>query len=125
MIFEVIRTSDISGKKIPYEKCIRIKLKLVDRRNFLTPELYDRCKASNCKKWEQIMYPMITENIDLEREKTIKVRQDILKLCDVFIDGRYIEEKRDITLKWCGSSNQRVIDVQKSLEQNKVCLYDK
>ena len=71
------------------------------------------------------MYPMITENIDLEREKTIKVRQDILKLCDVFIDGRYIEEKRDITLKWCGSSNQRVIDVQKSLEQNKVCLYDK
>lgn len=75
--------------------------------------------------WEQIMYPMITENIDLEREKTIKVRQDILKLCDVFIDGRYIEEKRDITLKWCGSSNQRVIDVQKSLEQNKVCLYDK
>lgn len=27
--------------------------------------------------WEQIMYPMITENIDLEREKTIKVRQDI------------------------------------------------
>lgn len=75
--------------------------------------------------WEQIMYPMITENIDLEREKTIKVRQDILKLCDVFVDGRYIEEKRDITLKWCGSSNQRVIDVQKSLEQNKVCLYDK
>lgn len=51
MIFEVIRTSDISGKKIPYEKCIRIKLKLVDRRNFLTPELYYRCKASNCKKW--------------------------------------------------------------------------
>lgn len=75
--------------------------------------------------WEQIMYPMITENIDLEREKTIKVRQDILKLCDVFIDGRYIEEKRDITLKWCGSSNQRVIDVQKSLEQNKIYLYDK
>ena len=75
--------------------------------------------------WEQIMNPMITENIDLEREKTIKVRQGILKLCNVFIDGRYIEEKRDITLKWRGSSNQRVIDVQKSLEQNKVCLYDK
>lgn len=75
--------------------------------------------------WEQITYPMITENIDLEREKIIKVRQDILKLCDVFIDGRYIEEKRDITLKWRGSSNQRVIDVQKSLEKNKICLYDR
>lgn len=36
-----------------------------------------------------------------------------------------LKKKRDITLKWRGSSNQRVIDVQKSLEQNKVCLYDK
>lgn len=51
MIFEVIRTSDLGGKKIPYEKCIRVKLKWVDRRKFLTPELYDKNKPSNCKKW--------------------------------------------------------------------------
>lgn len=50
-------------------------------------------------------------------------RSDIIKQCDVLIDGRYIEEKRDITLKWRGSSNQRVIDVQKSLQENKIILH--
>ena len=34
-----------------------------------------------------------------------------------------IENKKDITLKWRGSSNQRVIDVEKSLFQNKIILY--
>ena len=51
------------------------------------------------------------------------LRQDILKQCDVFVDGRYIDTKRDITLRWRGSSNQRVIDIQKSLKENKVELY--
>lgn len=50
-------------------------------------------------------------------------RSDIIKNCDVLIDGRYVEEKRDITLKWRGSSNQRVIDVQKSLQQNEIVLH--
>lgn len=50
-------------------------------------------------------------------------KQDILKQCDVFVDGRYIDSQRDITLKWCGSKNQRVIDVQKSLKQREVVLY--
>lgn len=50
-------------------------------------------------------------------------RSDIIKQCDVLIDGRYIEEKRDITLKWRGSSNQRVIDVQKSLQENEIILH--
>lgn len=44
-------------------------------------------------------------------------------LVDVLIDGEYIEEQRDLTLKWRGSSNQRVIDVAKSLEQEKIVLY--
>ena len=38
-------------------------------------------------------------------------------------DGRYIDSQRDITLKWRGSNNQRVLDIRKSLEQNKVVLY--
>lgn len=48
---------------------------------------------------------------------------DIVKYCDVLIDGRYEEDKRDISLAWRGSSNQRVINVQESLKQNKVVLY--
>ena len=50
-------------------------------------------------------------------------RQKIIKQCDVMVDGRYIDSQRDITLKWRGSDNQRVIDIRKSLEQNKVILY--
>ena len=48
---------------------------------------------------------------------------EIIKQCDVLIDGRYVEEKRDITLKWRGSSNQRVINVQKSLQKNEIVLH--
>ena len=47
----------------------------------------------------------------------------ILKYCDVLVDGRFEEDKKDITLKWRGSSNQRVINVQESLKQNKVVLH--
>ena len=50
-------------------------------------------------------------------------RIEIIKQCDVLIDGEYINEQRDITLKWRGSSNQRVIDVKQSLAQNKIVLY--
>ena len=50
-------------------------------------------------------------------------RQRIILQCNVMVDGKYIDSKRDITLKWRGSSNQRVIDVKKSLHQNKVILY--
>ena len=42
---------------------------------------------------------------------------------DVIVDGPYIDELRDITLKWRGSSNQRVIDVKKSLELGQVVLW--
>ena len=52
-----------------------------------------------------------------------KKRKEIISLCNIVIDGEYIDEQRDITLKWRGSSNQRVIDVKQSLAQNKIVLY--
>ena len=47
-------------------------------------------------------------------------RKQIISLCDVMVDGRYIDSQRDISLKWRGSSNQRVINIPKSLKQGKV-----
>ena len=44
----------------------------------------------------------------------------ILNKIDVIVDGPYIEKFRDTSLKWRGSSNQRVIDVKKSLEENEI-----
>nr|DAD59583.1 MAG TPA: 4Fe-4S single cluster domain protein [Bacteriophage sp.] len=50
-------------------------------------------------------------------------RREIIKQCDVLVDGEYIDEQKDLTLKFRGSKNQRVIDVQQTLKQEKVVLY--
>ena len=50
-------------------------------------------------------------------------RREIVKKCDVLIDGRYIDSQRNVQAKWRGSNNQNVIDVRKSLKQGKVVLY--
>lgn len=50
-------------------------------------------------------------------------RYHIISKCDVIVDGKYIEEQRDITLPFRGSKNQRIIDVKKSLEKNEIVLY--
>jgi len=49
---------------------------------------------------------------------------NLIEQVDVLIDGQFKMNLRDITLKWRGSSNQRVIDVQKSLKQGEVILYE-
>lgn len=45
---------------------------------------------------------------------------EALRLCDVVVDGPYIEDQRDITLKFRGSRNQRLIDVKETLNQGKI-----
>ena len=42
---------------------------------------------------------------------------------DVLVDGEFIKELNDNNLKWIGSSNQRIIDVQKSLKEDKIVLH--
>lgn len=53
-----------------------------------------------------------------------KKRMDIIEQCEVLVDGRYIDSQRDISLKWRGSSNQRVIDIQKSLQRGEIVLWE-
>ena len=43
------------------------------------------------------------------------LRRQLVELCDVVVDGRYIEAERDLSLHFRGSRNQRIIDVQQSL----------
>ena len=50
-------------------------------------------------------------------------RWEIISNVDVLIDGEYIDEQKDLSLKFRGSKNQRVIDVKQSLAKNKVVLY--
>ncbi len=50
--------------------------------------------------------------------------KEILNYIDVLVDGQFKEELHNPKLKWCGSSNQRVIDVKKSIKENKIVLYE-
>ena len=48
---------------------------------------------------------------------------NIIRNCDVVVDGPFIQSERDITLKWRGSRNQRVIDVKKTIENGEITLF--
>lgn len=70
--------------------------------------------------WEQIIE--IDKSYE-DHEVNSPSPLDVVKFCDVLVDGAYVDELRDISLPFRGSSNQRIIDVPKSLEQNKVILW--
>lgn len=53
-----------------------------------------------------------------------EVTRQLLSCLDVMVDGRYVDALRDISLRFRGSSNQRLIDVQKSLTAGKVVLWE-
>ena len=51
------------------------------------------------------------------------VDKEILNYLDVLVDGQYVDELHNPTLKWCGSENQRVIDVKNTLKKGEVVLF--
>ena len=54
-----------------------------------------------------------------------EVTNELLGLIDVLVDGRFVEEKKDLRLRFRGSSNQRIIDVKKTLASGEVVLLEK
>lgn len=65
-------------------------------------------------------YPIQNKNEFAENQLK---RSEIIKLCNIVVDGEYIDAQRNLSKKWAGSDNQRVIDVEQSLAQNKIVLY--
>ncbi len=57
-------------------------------------------------------------------EEVEELNLDYLRYIDVLVEGRFILSKRNVNLRWCGSSNQRVIDVKESLKEGKIILFE-
>ena len=57
------------------------------------------------------------------KAKNTQITKELISLFDVLVDGPFVEELKDIRLKFRGSSNQRVIDVQKTLRSGVCELY--
>ena len=55
--------------------------------------------------------------------ETYQKRQQIISKCDVMVDGKYIDSQRDISLRWRGSKNQDVINIQQSLQNGEIVLW--
>lgn len=114
-----------SGGDPLHEQNLNEVLKLVKEIRISFPEKTIWLYTGFC--WNDIMCSfaglqadyVVLDKKDIAWEK----RREIISNVDVLVDGEYIDEQRDITLKWRGSSNQRVISVVDSLAQGKIVLY--
>lgn len=66
------------------------------------------------------LYEDLMDNGKVHTEDT----DELLSYIDILVDGPFIMDKKDITLKWKGSSNQRVIDLKQSLKNKEVILME-
>lgn len=64
--------------------------------------------------WTGYLFEEIINNERMKR---------VIELVNVLIDGRFEEDEKDINLWLCGSTNQRIIDVQKSFKEKEVIIY--
>lgn len=62
------------------------------------------------------------ENDILKGRAHCDVTDSILSMIDILVDGKFIEEKKNIRLKFRGSENQRIIDMKKTLKSGKVVI---
>ena len=101
-------------------------LNLVNRFRLLLPEktiwLYTGYDFNNLMHWTEEQYEIDVHN-NFRLTNTEYLRQQIVSMCNVVIDGRYIDSQRNIQLMYRGSENQRVIDIQETLKRGEVVLY--
>lgn len=72
--------------------------------------------------FEQFFPNRKKDTITFDNELYMAIKE-CLPYIDVIVDGPFIENLKDMRLKYAGSLNQRVIDLQKSMEQNEVILF--
>ena len=80
------------------------------------------CKNLNLDVWAYTGYTF--EDLTDKKNPNYFNNINLLRNIDVLVDGRFIETKKDITLRFRRSSNQRIIDVKKSLENKRIHLHE-
>ena len=70
--------------------------------------------------WEEI-FPVVVPTYPM---KNFSLKRTLIANCDIWVDGRFDKNLKDLQLKWRGSSNQRVIDIQRSLKEGCAVLYE-
>lgn len=65
---------------------------------------------------------LLDEELLKESRARCEVTDEMLSLLDVLVDGEFVLEKKDISLRFRGSANQRVIDVPKTLREGKITV---
>ena len=91
---------------------------------FLQPEaLEEICKEAKSNKLDVWAYSGFTIEQLLDNNNPSYFKNlSLLKQVDILVDGKFISEKKDISLKFRGSSNQRIIDIQKSIKYKDIIL---
>jgi anaerobic ribonucleoside-triphosphate reductase activating protein len=59
-----------------------------------------------------------------EHPKCIEVTEEILAFVDILVDGRFVEERKRLGLRFRGSDNQRIIDMKKTREKGEIVIWD-
>lgn len=65
------------------------------------------------------------EELTGDSRAVCEVTNEMLSMLDVLVDGEFVEAKRNISLRFRGSENQRLIDMNKTRKEGKIVLWDK
>lgn len=125
------RISILGGEPLAEEN-IDCVLDLVNRIRLSSPQksiwLYTGYKVISVdSEYGSIIFDR--DNEDIIKQFTYKSvinhnkRINIASMCDVIVDGRYVDSQRNISLSYRGSQNQRLIDVKQSLQKGEIVLW--
>ena len=100
------RVSLLGGEPLADENVLDI-MRLINRIKTECPDKKIWCYTGYT--WEQI-FPIVNPYLNLTQAEM--TRQNVVKNCDILVDGRFVEEEKDLSLEFRGSKNQKIIDVK-------------
>ena len=103
------RVSLLGGEPLADENVLDI-MRLINRIKTKCPDKKIWCYTGYT--WEQI-FPIVNPYLNLTQAEM--TRQNAVKNCDILVDGRFVEEEKDLSLEFRGSKNQRIIDVKERI----------